>query len=418
MAKILIIDDDKIIRERLQKLLDLSDFETFIAKDGLEGLDTLEKKQPDIVLLDIRMPGMDGTQVLKKIKEKSQMTEVIMITGHGGIETAIQALKGGAYGYIQKPIEFDELEIEINKALEKQRLVKKEKELIAALSNAVEAEKKKASEVQAALAELKETQAMLVQAGKMTALGELGAGVAHEMNQPLMSISTHLEMLLMNETVSSDPKLKEKLLKVKDQFIRLGAIVKRVSDYSSGRSGEYAEENVNRPLEDSYYLFGQQLKDHNIKVDMNLQKDLPLIEMDRYQVQDVVVNFLVNARDAIDEIYKQEEGGSITFVSKLLGPANVVIAGIIDNGNPIDEHIVSEIYNPFFTTKPPGKGTGLGLSICHTIVENHRGLINFQKLDDGKKIFYFLLPVDKGRDLRQEMGILKDVTDAILKWNF
>ncbi len=119
------IDDEKIIRERLKKLLELDDYETFTAGDGEEGLKIFNEEKPEIALVDIKMPGLDGIEVLRKIREDAEETQVILITGHGGVETAIQALKEGAFGYIQKPIDYDELEVEIKRALEKQEMQRK-----------------------------------------------------------------------------------------------------------------------------------------------------------------------------------------------------------------------------------------------------------------------------------------------------
>ncbi len=124
MAKILVIDDEKIIRDQMKKLLDLDDYETFTAEDGQTGLKIYDQEQPDIALVDVKMPGMSGIEVLKRMKERSTATEVIIITGHGGVETAIEALKLGAFSYLQKPLEYDELEIEIKRALEKQEMKK------------------------------------------------------------------------------------------------------------------------------------------------------------------------------------------------------------------------------------------------------------------------------------------------------
>lgn len=119
MAKVLIIDDEQIIRDRVQKLLELDDYETFTAENGQKGLEIFHREEPEIAIVDIKMPGMDGIEVLKRIKEKSNKTQVILITGHGGVDSTIQALREGAFGYLQKPIDYDELEIEIKKALEK-----------------------------------------------------------------------------------------------------------------------------------------------------------------------------------------------------------------------------------------------------------------------------------------------------------
>ncbi len=136
MAKILIIDDEEIIRQQMQKLLTLDDYETFTAEDGPKGLEIYDREQPEIVLVDVKMPGMDGIEVLKRIKERCATTEVINITGHGGVETAIRALKLGAFGYIQKPVEYDELEIEIRRALEKQEMQKQLDRYVKSLENA------------------------------------------------------------------------------------------------------------------------------------------------------------------------------------------------------------------------------------------------------------------------------------------
>ncbi len=118
MFKILIVDDEKIIRERLKKLLELDGFSTSIADEGNEGLRIYQKWQPDVVLLDVKMPGMSGIDVLKEIKKDQTKTEVIIVTGHGDVNSAIQALREGAFSYLQKPLDYDELEIDIQKALD------------------------------------------------------------------------------------------------------------------------------------------------------------------------------------------------------------------------------------------------------------------------------------------------------------
>ncbi|HBR14187.1 MAG TPA: hypothetical protein DD723_01400 [Candidatus Omnitrophica bacterium] len=371
MAKILVVDDEQIIRERMKSLLELDGYEVFIAESGQQGLAVFNEKKPEVIVTDIKMPGMDGIELLEKIKAVSAEAEIIMLTGHGGIETAISSLKKGAFDYMTKPVDFDELSLNIKRALENQKLRQ----------------------------QVKTQQAQLLQAAKLTAVGELGAGVAHEMNQPLMAISTHMESLLMNKDIISHPALKEKIIKIKDQFVRLGTIVKRIHDYSGSRKEGFIEGDVNRPITDGVFLLGQQLKDHNIAVTMNLEKELPAIPIDRYQIQDVVINFLVNARDAVDEHFNQKEGGTIDIVSKKLKDGKGILTGIIDNGIVVKTGTEENIFDPFFTTKEPGKGTGLGLSVCYNIIKNHNGLIGFTPLNNARKIFYFVLPIGKDKIL-------------------
>ncbi|KPA16458.1 chemotaxis protein CheY [Candidatus Magnetomorum sp. HK-1] len=124
MTKILIIDDEELIRKRLKKILELDDFNVFTAENGKRGLETYIEQKPDIILLDIKMPGMDGIEVLKNIKKQdlNHHSEVIMITGHGGVESAIDAMREGAFAYLQKPIDIDELEIDIQNAIKKLKM--------------------------------------------------------------------------------------------------------------------------------------------------------------------------------------------------------------------------------------------------------------------------------------------------------
>ncbi|MBF0122824.1 MAG: response regulator [Candidatus Omnitrophica bacterium] len=371
MAKVLVVDDEQMLRERLKGLLELEDYEVFLADSGLQALEVMKEIKPEIVVSDIRMPGMDGIELLDKIKAASIETEVIMLTGHGAMESAISALKKGAFDYMPKPVNFDELCIAIKRALASQ---KQRQQLVF-------------------------QQAQLVRAEKLTAVGELGAGVAHEMNQPLMAISTHLETLLMNDAISQNPALKTKITKIKDQFTRLGTIVKRVHAYSGSRKEGFVQENINRPVQDGLFLFQQQFKDHNIEVTLELEEGIPPMYIDRYSLQDVIINFMVNARDALDDKFDQKEGGAVKIISKKLDHLQAVIVGLIDNGIPVKGGSEGSLFDPFFTTKAPGKGTGLGLSVSYNIIQAHGGVIDFSPLKNDRKIFYFVLPLDKRHNM-------------------
>jgi len=204
MAKILVVDDDRIIRERLKKLLDLEGYQTFIAEDGQKGLDIFKKEKPDIVLLDIKMPGMDGIEVLKRIKKggkKLSRTEVIIITGHGEVKTAIEALKEGAFEYIQKPVEFDELEIQIKKALEKQEMQKK------------------------------------IDEGGLSAVKDMIVTYNHEMNQPMAAIQGYVEVLM--EKIEENDEKYEILKTIEEQVSRALKILDKIKSLDKIETKEY-----------------------------------------------------------------------------------------------------------------------------------------------------------------------------------
>ncbi|MBF0486016.1 MAG: sigma-54-dependent Fis family transcriptional regulator [Candidatus Omnitrophica bacterium] len=169
IAKILVVDDEKMLRERLKGLLELEEYEVFLAESGREALEVLRDKKPEIVVTDIRMPGMDGIELLDKIKALSADTEVIMLTGHGDMESVVFALRKGAFDYMPKPLNFDELCIAIQRAL---ALSKQRQKLV---------------------------------------------GV-----EKLIAIAAQLETFLMDETVSQNPLLKAKIIEIKDQLTGLG----------------------------------------------------------------------------------------------------------------------------------------------------------------------------------------------------
>ena len=153
MAKILIIDDEKPIRSTLTEILEYEKFEVDEAEDGPTGLDLIKKTEYDIILCDIKMPKMDGLEVLDKIQEGGYETPVVMISGHGNIETAVDALKNGAYDFIQKPLDLNRILVTIRNAMEKQDLVQETKVL------KQKVDKKKSSNIigeSAAITEIKE----------------------------------------------------------------------------------------------------------------------------------------------------------------------------------------------------------------------------------------------------------------------
>ncbi|MBF0301267.1 MAG: response regulator, partial [Oligoflexia bacterium] len=135
MSTILIIDDEKLLRDRLKQLFEMEDYTVFTAEDGISGLKILETEKPEVVILDVKMPGIDGVEVLKRIKDKDNCKdkgkkkniEVIMVTGHASMETVVEILRLGAYDYVQKPVTFEELEIIVKRAIQKQQV---EKELL------------------------------------------------------------------------------------------------------------------------------------------------------------------------------------------------------------------------------------------------------------------------------------------------
>jgi len=396
--KILVVDDEETVRKNLEKLLRSDGYEVLTAENGEQGLDIFQKVKDEkqgpikVALVDIRMPGIDGIEVLKRIKESVPQTEVIVITGHGAIESAIQALRMGAFEYITKPIEYDELALGISRALEKQNIIAERKRAEKQLKNAY--------------GELRDTHVQLVQAGKMAAMGEMAAGVAHELTQPLLGIKGFATAMLEDmkgyllEQPSTVPGMKARkeravndLETILQQTDRMAAIVNNVRDFARASGTKMELLDINQPIENALMLFSEQLRLHNIAIEKNLAQGLPQVMGNSNQLQQVFINLIANARDAIDA--KGNTGHLV--VSTIVSPADgSVRIEFQDDGIGADEETTSKMFQPFFTTKLAAKGTGLGLSIIARIIEQHGGTIDVQsKVGRGCK-FNIRLPVGAG----------------------
>jgi signal transduction histidine kinase len=234
---------------------------------------------------------------------------------------------------------------------------------------------------------LRDTQAQLIQASKMAAMGQFGAGVAHELNQPLAGISGYTDLLLLK--LQDDTPEWRYAKKIEDQCLRMTKIVSNLRTFARQSKFEYAETDINQPIDDALMLLGEQLRSHNIKVRRDLGADLPKVLADANQLEQVFLNLISNAKDAIDPVGK----GVITITSRKGEKQDFVEVLVSDTGEGMDATTINDIFNPFFTTKGVGKGTGLGLSISLGIIEDHGGRIEVHSVKDKGTVFRVALPV-------------------------
>jgi signal transduction histidine kinase len=233
---------------------------------------------------------------------------------------------------------------------------------------------------------LRETQAQLIQASKMAAMGQFGAGVAHELNQPLAGISGYTDLLLLK--LEEDSAQWRYAKKIEDQVTRMTKIINNLRTFARQSKFEYTEVDINQPIDDSLMLLGEQLRSHNIKVRRDLTPDLPKVKADANQLEQVFLNLISNAKDAMDI----RGSGTLTIHSTTSDETDFVEVYVADTGIGMDESVLSDIFNPFFTTKDVGKGTGLGLSISLGIIEDHRGRIEVHSLHNKGSVFRVALP--------------------------
>jgi histidine kinase len=242
-----------------------------------------------------------------------------------------------------------------------------------------------------------EKDAQLVQASKMTALGEMSSGVAHELNQPLNSIkmgSEFLRMMIEKEGAVPPDQLHTVVDEMSSQVDRASEIISTLREF--GRKAELVEErlNINRPIRGVFALLGQQLSLQNIHVVLELDDALPPILAHNNKLQQVLFNLVTNARDAINQ-KRQTVGNAVlqTIRIRSFMENDRVAVSVSDSGTGIPEHIRDKIFEPFFTTKEAGQGMGLGLSITYGIVRDYGGDIEVRSEEDVGTTFKLTFPV-------------------------
>lgn len=239
---------------------------------------------------------------------------------------------------------------------------------------------------------LKTTQARLVETSKMRALGELVAGVAHEISNPLMASQTILHLIL--ESLPKDDPGRERLELIGKCNDRIERIVDHLRKFSRQTETEFISLDINQPIENALIITGQQLLNHDILIEKRLSNGLPKISGDINQLEQVFLNLTSNAIDAMEEINRDKILTISSSSTKEDGKPYVIVS-FKDTGIGIPKENLDKIIEPFFTTKPVGKGTGLGLSLCFGIIESHGGRIDIQSgLGKGTDV-RILIPVDR-----------------------
>lgn len=264
--------------------------------------------------------------------------------------------------------------------------------------------KRSEKQLKGAYKELSDSQVQLVQAGKLAAMGEMAAGVAHELTQPLLGIKGFVTAMLEDmkgyllEQPSTVPGMKARkeravndLEVILQQTDRMTVIVNNVRDFARASGTEMALLDINQPIEDALMLFSEQLRLRNIAVEKNLAQGLPQITANSNQLQQVFINLIANARDAIDA-----KGNTGHLVVSTRKSTDGIYIEFQDTGIGADEKTTSRMFEPFFTTKPAAKGAGLGLSMVAKILDQHGGTIDVQSEPGRGCKFNIRLPVGAG----------------------
>jgi two-component system NtrC family sensor kinase len=247
-------------------------------------------------------------------------------------------------------------------------------------------------DIEASLRELKATQARLIQAARLSAMGELAAAVAHQINNPLTTIVLDSELLLLNEP--EDSQSQQSLGAILRAGKRAAGVVRRLlATVRTNMSNDPPQAvNLIATIEDTVGLVRAHIERESIKLYASLpQEPPPPVWAVPGELDDVWLNLLLNAHDALAGRSNAEMGIDVRYK-----PSDDNIEVVVwDNGPGIPDHLLNEVFKPFFTTKPVGEGTGLGLHICRQVIERVGGSITVQSVPDQGTQFFIRLPVMK-----------------------
>ncbi len=386
--RVLVVDDEKIILELTSMILKSKGYEVLTASSGEDGLKMVEQNAPSVVLLDYMMPVMDGMTVLREIRRNYPDTYVIMFTGKGSEEIAVELMKAGASDYILKPFNNQDLVDRIDNVLKIRRIeitnkeLRKEREKL--LREIEEWNLELERRVDQKSGELERAQAEIIQAEKLATLGHLSAGMAHEIRNPLNSISLFAQIL--KPVLESDPEKVSYIDKILKEVDRIDDILIKLLAASKRPRFELQQVSVADMIEKSLGGFGAQIETQNIEVNKSLNP-APTILADPTEIEQIFNNLFANS------IYEMPKGGLLNI--RLDRNDDHVNISITDTGPGIPSENRNKIFDPFFTTKK--KGTGFGLSVVLRIVKNYNGHISVDTHEGKGTTFHIQLPF--GQDL-------------------
>ncbi len=245
---------------------------------------------------------------------------------------------------------------------------------------------------------LKIAQSQLVQSGKLASIGELAAGVAHELNQPLMVIRGYSQLIhrQMKKKRLEEKELSELLETIERNTKRMIIIINHLRAFSRQSASGFQPVNLHRVIEDAFLMIGEQLRLRGIQVIKHLDASNAFVQGDAHQLEQVFLNLLSNARDALSVspacYQRRRSNRRITITTRSANDSSMVEVLVGDNGSGIAAENLEAIFDPFFTTKEVGKGTGLGLSISYGILQKHGGRIDVKETGPEGTTFALTLP--------------------------
>ena len=374
LPQILVIDDEMGPRESLRMLLK-PDYSVHTADCVEAGLKFLKEKQPDTIVMDIRMPGMTGIEGLRRIREIDPHLSVIMLTGFGALDTAKEALRLGANDYISKPFDAGEMRAVIGRNVERTRV-------------------QRASET--AAGDIKELNNRLLkelaQKERLASLGQASAEFVHDLGNPLTIVWGYVQLLAKKLDRTEDGGAVEnaasvKELRIIEQNVRLcRELLTMWQSYGSVEASPHKPISVSAILREVIKGVGAMAAQNGVEVKASICEDTCTLLGDAVQIKRAIQNVVINALQA-----SVEKKGTVSV--DCTQRDFYVDIRVEDTGSGISPAQMNKIFDPYFTTKQNKSGTGLGLYITKKVVEDHNGSIKVDSTPDVGTVFTIRLPL-------------------------
>ena len=374
--QLLLVDDEPGILKVLGISLADRGYKVLTAENGEDALRIFRDARPEFVLTDIKMPGMDGIELLKHMKRENPDAEVIMITGHGEMELAVQSLKHQASDFITKPVHDDALDIALRRAEERLFYRRQLKEYTENLEMLVEEKTRK-----------------LLEAERLAAVGQTVAGLAHAIKNITSGLTGGMYVLEKGVELDNKSYLNQGWQMIKGNVQKVKGMAVDLLNYAKEREPEYQMADLNLPAKEVCELMASRAAEAGVSLKTDFAQDLPPAWFDLEGIHRVLLNLVTNAIDACTDISCRARACKVTLrTSKPVGWAVEYV--VSDNGCGMDEETKKKVFQMFFSTKG-SRGTGLGLMIAKKIVDEHGGVISVASEKGKGSTFTVRLPGNK-----------------------